>query len=126
VIAWDRDPDHVQPLAERGAEAARTAAEVVSSAQAVITMLPTAEVVLAVVGPLLDEWPEETAWPQMSSVGATEADSLVEVAAAHGVCLFDAPVSGSTHLAEEGLLTILASGPDAARPRVEPVFGAIG
>jgi 3-hydroxyisobutyrate dehydrogenase len=123
VIAWDRDPDHVQPLAERGAEAARTAAEVVSSAQAVITMLPTAEVVLAVVEPLLDE---ETAWPQMSSVGATEADSLVEVAAAHRACLFDAPVSGSTHLAEEGLLTILASGPDAARPRVEPVFGAIG
>src|SRR4051794_16573546 len=49
VIAWDREPGHVQPLAERGAEVAGTAGEVVSSAQAVITMLPTAEIVLAVV-----------------------------------------------------------------------------
>ena len=75
-------------------------------------MLPTAEVVLAVVEPLLDQWPEETIWLQMSSVGAAEADRLVEVATAHGVTLFDAPVSGSTHPAEEGQLTILASGPD--------------
>ena len=126
VIAWDRAPDHVQPLAERGAEVAGTAGEVVSSARAVITMLPTAEIVLSVVEPLLDEWPEATVWLQMSSVGAAEADRLVEVAAAHGVTLFDAPVSGSTHPAEEGQLTILASGPDWARGQVEPVFDALG
>ena len=126
VIAWDRQPDHVQPLAERGAEVASTASEVVSGAQAVITMLPTAEVVLAVVEPLLEEWPGETIWLQMSSVGAAEADRLLEVATAHGVTLFDAPVSGSTHPAEEGRLTILASGPDSARARVEPVFDALG
>ena len=126
VIAWDREVDHVQPLAERGAEVASTAGEVVSGAQAVITMLPTADVVLAVVEPLLDEWPEETIWLQMSSVGAAEADRLVKVATAHGVTLFDAPVSGSTHPAEEGQLTILASGPDAARGEVDPVFEALG
>jgi 3-hydroxyisobutyrate dehydrogenase len=126
VIAWDRQTDHVQPLAERGAEVASTAGEVVSSAQAVITMLPTAEVVLAVIEPLLEKWPEGTIWLQMSSVGATEADRLVELAAAHGVTAFDAPVSGSTHPAEEGQLTILASGPDSARGRIEPVFNALG
>jgi 3-hydroxyisobutyrate dehydrogenase len=126
VGAWDLEPDHVQPLAERGAEVAVTAAEVVSRAQVVITMLPTAEVVLAVVEPLLDEWPEDTIWLQMSSVGASEADQLVEVATAHGVILFDAPVSGSTHPAEQGQLTILASGPATARAQVEPVFAALG
>ena len=126
VIAWDREPDHVRPLAERGAEVASSSSQVVRSAQAVITMLPTAEIVLAVVEPLLDEWPEETIWLQMSSVGATEADRLVEVAAAHRVILFDAPVSGSTHPAEEGQLTILASGPDSARGQVEPIFEALG
>ncbi len=125
VIAWDRQPDHVQPLAERGAEVASTAGEVVSGAQAVITMLPTAEVVLAVVEPLLVEWPEETIWLQMSSVGAAEADRLVKVATAHGMTLFDAPVSGSTHPAAEGQLTILASVPDAARGQVGPVFRRI-
>jgi len=126
VIAWDRERDHAQPLADRGAEIAETASEVVRGAQAVITMLPTAEIVLAVVEPLLVEWPERTIWLQMSSVGATEADRLVEVATANGVTLFDAPVSGSTHPAEEGQLTILASGPDSARAEVEPVFAALG
>ncbi len=126
VIAWDREPDHVQPLAERGAEVAASAGEVVGSAQAVITMLPTADIVLSVVEPLLDDWPQETIWLQMSSVGASEADRLVEVATAHGVTLFDAPVSGSTHPAEEGHLTILASGPDSARAQAEPVFEALG
>jgi 3-hydroxyisobutyrate dehydrogenase len=126
VVAWDREPDHVQPLADRGAEITETAAEVLRGAQAVITMLPTAEIVLAVVEPLLGEWPEKTIWLQMSSVGATEADRLAEVATAHGVTLFDAPVSGSTHPAEEGQLTILASGPDSARAQVEPVFAALG
>jgi 3-hydroxyisobutyrate dehydrogenase len=126
VVAWDRNPDHVQPLAERGAEVAGAASEVVCSAEAVITMLPTADVVLSVVEPVLDQWPKETIWLQMSSVGASEADRLVEVAAAHGVTLFDAPVSGSTHPAEEGQLTILASGPNSARDQVEPVFEALG
>lgn len=126
VVAWDREPDHVQPLGDRGAEVAGTAAEVVSSADSVITMLPTADIVLAVVEPLLEEWPKETIWLQMSSVGAAEADRLVEVANAHGVTLFDAPVSGSTHPAEEGQLTILASGPESARDQVQPVFAALG
>ena len=126
VIAWDRAADHVQPLAERGAEVASTAGEVVMSAQAVITMLPTADVVRAIVEPLLDEWPKDTVWLQMSSVGAAEADQLAELAAAHGVIFVDAPVSGSTHPAEEGQLTILVSGPDSARAQVEPVFTALG
>ena len=126
VIAWDRQPEHARALAERGADVAGSARELVSRSQFVITMLPTAEIVLAVVEPLLDEWPEETIWLQMSSVGAAEADRLAQVASAHGVTLFDAPVSGSTHPAEEGKLTILASGPDSARARVEPVFEALG
>ncbi len=95
-------------------------------ADVVITMLPTAPIVLNLVESLLENWPEETIWLQMSSVGASEADQLVEVARAHDVTLVDAPVSGSTHPAEEGELTILASGPDSARAPVEPVFEALG
>ena len=75
-------------------------------ADVVITMLPTAPIVLDLVESLLEDWPEETIWLQMSSVGASEADQLVEVARAHDVTLVDAPVSGSTHPAEEGELTI--------------------
>jgi 3-hydroxyisobutyrate dehydrogenase len=88
-------------------------------------MLPTADVVRDVVGPLLEEWPLGTVWLQMSSVGAAEADELTRVADAHAVRLVDAPVSGSTHPAEQGELTVLASGPDSARSAVQPVFDAL-
>ncbi len=125
VIAWDRDSQQVQALGARGAAQASEPGEVVSGAGVVITMLPTAEIVLEVVEPLLDEWPKDTIWLQMSSVGAAEADKLAQVADAHAVTHVDAPVSGSTHPAEEGQLTILASGPDSARSALEPVFSAL-
>jgi 3-hydroxyisobutyrate dehydrogenase len=125
VIAWDRDPEHLRALEARGGEPAEGPSEVVSGAGVVITMLPTAEIVLDVVEPLLDDWPKGTIWLQMSSVGASEADQLTQVADANGVALVDAPVSGSTHPAEEGELTILASGPDSAKTVLEPVFAAL-
>jgi 3-hydroxyisobutyrate dehydrogenase len=126
VIAWDRDSEQLRALEGRGGEPAEGPNEVVMAAEVVITMLPSAPVVLDVVEPLLEDWPEGTIWLQMSSVGAAEADQLVQLAEVHGLRLVDAPVSGSTHPAEEGELTILASGPDSARTAVEPVLDALG
>ena len=126
VIAWDRSSQQTRAIEERGAKRAEGPTEVVLDADVVITMLPTAPIVLDVVEPVLEDWPEATIWLQMSSVGAAEADQLTEVAGAHAVTLIDAPVSGSTHPAEEGQLTILASGPESARESLEPVFEALG
>jgi 3-hydroxyisobutyrate dehydrogenase len=125
VIAWDLDADHVRAISSRGAEVAKEPREVLPGSGIVITMLPTADIVLDVVEPLLEDWPQDTVWLQMSSVGAAEADRLAQVAAAHGIRLIDAPVSGSTHPAEKGQLTILASGPDTARNAVKPIFDAL-
>jgi len=125
VIAWDLNAEHVRDLEGRGGEPAQTPDDVVHRAGVVITMLPTAEVILDLVGPLLNDWPKDTIWLQMSSVGAAEADQLTQAAKAHAVTLVDAPVSGSTHPAQEGQLTILASGPDSARTTVEPIFDAL-
>jgi len=82
-------------------------------------------VILDLVEPLLEDWPQDAIWLQMSSVGAAEADQLTQIAEAHAVTLVDAPVSGSTHPAQEGQLTVLASGPDSARAAVEPVLAAL-
>jgi 3-hydroxyisobutyrate dehydrogenase len=125
VVAWDRNDEHVRALGSRGAEPANAPSDAVGRAAVVITMLPTAAVILDVVEPLLEDWPGGTVWLQMSSVGAAEADQLTRVAEAHAITLVDAPVSGSTHPAEEGQLTILASGPDSARAAVQPVFDAL-
>jgi 3-hydroxyisobutyrate dehydrogenase len=115
VSAWDRHSEALEAVEGRGGEPAERPGEVVSAAGVVITMLPTAAVILDLLEPLLEDWPEGTIWLQMSSVGAAEADQLTRVAEAHGVRLVDAPVSSSTHPAEEGQLTILASGPPAGR-----------
>jgi 3-hydroxyisobutyrate dehydrogenase len=125
VTAWDRNPEPVRELGGRGAQAADAPGEVVNGADVVITMLPTAAIVLDVVEPLLDDWAKNTIWLQMSSVGADEADELTRVADAHAVQIVDAPVSGSTQPAEQGQLTVLASGPDSARTAVEPIFDAL-
>ena len=125
VTAWDRSSEQVRALAGRGATPAKAPREVLSGATAVITMLPNAAVVLDVIEPMLDDWPEGTIWLQMSSVGADEADQLTRVAQAHAITLVDAPVSGSTHPAENGELTILASGPGSVRTAIEPIFDAL-
>jgi len=125
VTAWDRDPEQLRALEGRGGQPAEAPSEVMSGARVVITMLPTAAVILDLVEPLLEDWPQDAIWLQMSSVGAAEADQLTQIAEAHAVTLVDAPVSGSTHPAQEGQLTVLASGPDSARAAVEPVLAAL-
>jgi len=115
VIAWDRDSEHLRALEGRGGERAGAPSEVVSGSSVVITMLADRPCGPRCGHAVARGWPEGTIWLQMSSVGAAEADELVRLAEAHGVTLVDAPVSGSTHPAEEGELTILASGPDSAR-----------
>ena len=58
--------------------------------------------------------------------GIEANDRLAELAAEAGVTFVDAPVMGSRQPAEAGQLTVLASGPDEALDRVQPVFDAIG
>jgi 3-hydroxyisobutyrate dehydrogenase len=125
VVAWDRSAEHLSALEAAGGRAAASPQDALASVSAVITMLPTAEIVLGVVEPLLSNWPEGTVWLQMSSVGADEADRLTRVAQQHHVTIVDAPVSGSTHPAREGHLTILASGPDSVREQLRPILAAL-
>lgn len=70
-------------------EIAGSPGDVVSGAGVAINMLPTAQIVLPVVEPLLPQWPESTVWLQMSSVAAAESDQLAHFAEAGGVTRFD-------------------------------------
>jgi 3-hydroxyisobutyrate dehydrogenase len=65
---------------------------------------------------------------QMSTIGVAGIERVAAMVAAErpDVILLDAPVSGSKDPAENGQLTIFASGPDEARPRVTPLFDALG
>jgi 3-hydroxyisobutyrate dehydrogenase len=67
-------------------------------------------------------------WVQMSTIGVAgiERVSAMVEDRRPDVALVDAPVSGSREPAESGELTIFASGPDEVRPRVAPLFDALG
>jgi 3-hydroxyisobutyrate dehydrogenase len=65
-------------------------------------------------------------WAQTSTVGLEGTDRLAELAAGHDVGFVDAPVLGTKAPAEQGTLTVLASGPSELRDAVTPVFDAIG
>ena len=64
----------------------------------------------------------------MSTIGVAGIDRVAAMVGAQrpDVVLLDAPVSGSKEPAERGQLTIFASGPAEARPRVASLFGALG
>ena len=67
-------------------------------------------------------------WVQMSTIGVAGIERVAALAEKErpDITLLDAPVSGSKDPAEQGQLTIFASGPDEARVRVTPLFDALG
>ncbi len=69
---------------------------------------------------------QDAIWLQMTTVGIEGIERCATLAEQHGVTLVDAPVVGTKQPAEQGKLTVLASGPDEARDACGPIFDAIG
>jgi len=130
TIVWDRNPAATGDLASAGADAEATAAQAASRAGIVITMVPDTDAVLSVATEhgMLDALAPEAIWIQMSTIGVAGTEHVISLVADRrpDVHLLDAPVSGSKEPAERGELTIFASGADDLRPRVAPVFDALG
>jgi 3-hydroxyisobutyrate dehydrogenase len=130
VIVWDRHPERARDLVSHGAEVAETAAEAVSRAGIVVTMVPDADAVMSVARDqgMLAALAPGAIWVQMSTIGLAGTDRVAALVNGErsDITLLDAPVSGSKDPAEQGQLIIFASGPDAARPRVTSFFDAIG
>jgi 3-hydroxyisobutyrate dehydrogenase len=62
----------------------------------------------------------------MSTIGEEATEACAGLAHRYGVGFVDAPVLGTRQPAEQGQLVVLESGPDEFRPRVQPVFDAVG
>ena len=130
TTVWDRSAAATAALAQAGARVASSAADAVAGARVVIMMVPTAEVVTAVLfdGGVAPAFAPGAVCAQMGTIGVPGtleiAGRLAELRP--DVMFVDAPVSGSKGPAESGQLLILASGPAGAEPVVRPVFAAIG
>jgi len=130
TVVWNREPEVTRVFADRGAEVAPTAADAVRAVDVAITMVTDASAVTSIAVDLgmLAALQPGAVWAQMSTIGveATERIASTVRELRPDVSFLDAPVSGSKVPAEQGTLTIFASGPDEARHKVEPVFAAIG
>jgi 3-hydroxyisobutyrate dehydrogenase len=130
TIVWNRRPTATRDLAGLGADVAETAADAARRAAVVVTMVTDTDAVISIARDqgMLAALAPGAIWAQMATIGVAGIERVAAMVQAErpDVMLLDAPVSGSREPAEQGQLTIFASGPDEARSRVAPLFDALG
>ena len=130
TVVWNREPEATRDLAWLGADVAETAADAARRAEIVVTMVTNADAVISIARDqgMLAALAPGTIWVQMSTIGVEGIERVATIVDAErpDVILLDAPVSGSKVPAEQGQLTIFASGPEGVRSRVDPLFEALG
>jgi 3-hydroxyisobutyrate dehydrogenase len=126
---WNRTREKAEEIAAQdGVTVADSPAEAVEGADIVLTMLADGGAVESVMtdGGALEAMRDDAIWVQSSTVGIEAGERLAELAEKRGVEYADVPVLGTKAPAEQGSLTVLASGPDEALDKADPVFAAIG
>ena len=124
VVAGARDA-----AAAAGAGAARSAVEVASTAEVVITMLPEGrhvrEVYLGVDG-VIAAAAGDSLLIDCSTIDVATARAVSQAAAARGLAMVDAPVSGGVAGAEKATLTFMVGGEERAVARARPILERLG
>lgn len=120
VTVWNRKPKELP-----GASVADSAAEAVSGAEIVISMLSNPLAVAEVAEAAKSGLSAGTIWVEMSTIGPDAVATLRAQLPAE-VELIDAPVLGTVGPATEGKLRVIAGGETAAFERVQGVLGVFG
>jgi 2-hydroxy-3-oxopropionate reductase len=129
LVVYDLMAEPVQELVDAGATAAQSPAEVAGAVDVVLLCLPDSPDVetamLGAQGVLAGTHPGQIV-VDMSTISPVTARTLAEKAAAQGVMLLDAPVSGGQVGALNGTLSIMIGGDAEALEEVRPVLSAMG
>ena len=128
VTVFDRNPAKSNALISDGAIVARSISELASESGVVLSSLSNDDAVDDVhIGPrgVLANIRRGSTIIEMSTVSAVTSRELYRLAAARGVSVLDAPVSGSTLAAEQGTLVLLCGGDEESFYAAEPIFDAI-
>jgi 3-hydroxyisobutyrate dehydrogenase len=130
TVVWNRHPAATRDLAGLSAEVAETAADAARRAAVVVTMVTDTDAVLSIARDqgMLAALHPGAIWVQMSTIGVAGIERVADLVDVErpDVTLLDAPVAGSRDPAEQGQLTIFASGPEQVRSRVAALFDALG
>lgn len=127
VRAFDLSAEALERAASAGCLAATSAAEAVSGAEVVVTMLPAGRHVTAVYeADVFAHAAPATLLIDCSTIDVATARANADAAAAKGLVTVDAPVSGGIAAANGGTLTFMVGGSAEAFARAEPVLSAMG
>jgi 3-hydroxyisobutyrate dehydrogenase len=129
LVVNDIRRESADQLVADGAEWAATAAEVAAATDVVITMLPTPRHVETVInGPtgILAGIADGGTWVDMSTSVPEVAQRVRTENPQRNLHILDAPVSGMSVGAANGMLQIFVGGEEADVARLRPVFEAMG
>jgi 3-hydroxyisobutyrate dehydrogenase len=126
VHAYNRTVERAGPLQDAGITVFSDPLEAAEGCSVMVTMLSQGDAVLEVAAAALQATDGPDTWIQMSTIGTAATERCEALADEHDATFVDAPVVGTRGPAEQGALTILASGPERSRPVAEPVFNAVG
>jgi len=119
----------VRPLAEGGARAGESPADVAAHSTIVHVMVTdTAAVEEVVLGPrgIIQGAQRDTIVVDHSTISPSGSKRIAERLRAHGIEMMDAPVSGGIDGAAAGTLAIMAGGSEESFARCLPVFRVLG
>ncbi|MCA3262758.1 MAG: 3-hydroxyisobutyrate dehydrogenase [Telmatospirillum sp.] len=113
-------------IATAGAVACTSAADAAAGADIVVTMLPAGPHVQKVYGEVMPAAKAGTLLIDCSTIDVETARRVAADAAARGLEMLDAPVSGGTTGAEAGTLTFMVGGSEAGFARAQPYLAQMG
>jgi 3-hydroxyisobutyrate dehydrogenase-like beta-hydroxyacid dehydrogenase len=133
LLAWpggltvhDVEPAPVDELVAAGAQRATDVADLASRSDVLCVMVRDDEQVWAVVEEALPAASPGLVIAVHSTVAPETPRRLAEAAAAYGVSVVDAPVSGGAQGASEGRLAVMVGGADEDVARCREPFGLLG
>jgi len=126
VAVWNRTRERAEAVAGEAITAYAALGDAVGDAEVVFTMLYDTDSVLAVAPDVAAALGPDAVWAQSTTVGPAGIARIAEAAGPVAERVLDAPVLGTKQPAEAGRLTILVSGPAAARARAAAAFDAVG
>jgi 3-hydroxyisobutyrate dehydrogenase-like beta-hydroxyacid dehydrogenase len=129
LTVWNRSASRSNELVAAGARRAGSPRELGESSEIVVTMVSDGDALREVLhgdDGLLAGLGTGSVHVDMSTIGPAAAREFASEVTERGAAWLDAPVSGSTALAERGALTILAGGDAETLERVRPVLESMG
>ncbi|MXZ92577.1 MAG: NAD(P)-dependent oxidoreductase [Chloroflexi bacterium] len=127
LTVHNRSQEKVRQIADAGATAAASTAEIMEQCDVVLACLPDVATCEQVV---LEEALPKARPGQVivdhSTVGTATSKACAAAAEERGAMFLDAPISGGTERATDGTLTIMVGGPTEAYQRVASAFDVMG